>query len=121
MTKHYILAADDEPMNQIIFEELLDERFELECVDNGLECLESVHNRKPDLILMDVNMPEIDGIEACQRIKDSMEGARIPIIMVSALASKIEIEKGLEAGADAYISKPFREEELLKLIGQYLT
>ena len=121
MTQHYILAADDEPMNLMILAELLEEQYELVCVDNGLECLESVRNRQPDLILMDINMPEMDGIEACRQIKLLKETASLPIIMVSALASGSEIEAGLAAGADAYISKPFNEDELLQIIQQYLS
>lgn len=120
MTKHYILAADDEPMNQMILEELLEGDYELVCVDNGVECVESVKKRRPDLILMDINMPEMDGLEACRQIKVQTEMANLPIIMVSALASETEIEIGLAAGGDAYISKPFDEEKLFETIKQYL-
>lgn len=120
MTKAYILAADDEPMNLMILEELLEDNYEIACVDNGLKCLNSVQNRQPDLILMDINMPEMDGLEACKKIKSLDNCANLPIIMVSALASQIEIQVGLESGAEAYISKPFNEEELFTAIRAYI-
>jgi len=120
MTKPYILAADDEPMNQMILEELLDDKYELVCVENGVQCIESVKNRKPDLILMDVNMPEMGGIEACQKIKQLEGCGNLPIIMVSALASEFEIEQGMDAEADAYITKPFNDEQLLEAVQAYL-
>lgn len=120
MSKPYILAADDEPMNLMILEELLEDEYELVCVENGVECLESVRNHRPDLILMDINMPEMDGLEACRQIKAMTDVASFPIIMVSALASETEVETGLAAGADDYISKPFDEEELLRVIQTFL-
>ncbi len=119
MTKYYILAADDEPMNQIILEELLEDDYELVCVDDGIQCISSVRNRRPDLILMDVNMPNMDGIDACKQIKQLAGCSGIPIIMVSALASEAEIEQGV-ATADAYITKPFTGDDLITLVQRYL-
>lgn len=120
MTKPYILAADDEPMNQMILEELLEDGYELVCVDDGRQCVESVKKRRPDLVLMDVNMPEMDGLDACMKIKQLGGCADLPIIMVSALASETEIEHGMNAAADSYITKPFNDEELLSVIKMYL-
>jgi len=116
MSKVYILAADDEPMNRLILEELLDDDYELHCVENGAECVQSVKNRRPDLILLDINMPVMDGYQACKEIK-ALDGCfDIPIIMVSALASEKEIAKGLSCEAAAYVTKPFNEEELIKAV-----
>lgn len=120
MTKHYILAADDEPMNQMILEELLEDKYELVCVDDGTQCVESVKKRRPDLVLMDVNMPAMNGIEACREIKQLEGCADLPIIMVSALASDTEIEKGT-ADADSYITKPFNDDELLAELLRFLS
>lgn len=120
MTKPYILATDDEAINQMILEEILDNDYELHCVDNGLECLESVKTRRPDLILMDINMPVMDGIASCKEIKALDGYTELPIIMVSASASEVEIERGLSSGADAYITKPFVEVELITAIEYYL-
>lgn len=116
MTQFYILAADDEPMNRLILEELLEDDYELACVENGAECVQSVINRRPDLVLLDINMPVMDGYQACKEIKALGGCADLPIIMVSALASEKEIAKGLSCLADAYVTKPFNEEELIKAI-----
>lgn len=120
MDKPYILAVDDEELNLIILAELLSEKYELSCVKNGLNCLESVSERRPDLILMDVNMPTMNGIEACFRLKNQASTKTLPIIMLSALASDTESQSGLKAGANAYLSKPFKTDELLKIIKTHL-
>jgi len=120
MDKHYILAVDDEELNLVILEELLADKYELHCVTNGLHCLDSVSERQPDLILMDINMPAMSGLEVCSRLKKTIRHASIPIIMLSALASSTEINMGLNTGADAYISKPFKESLLLNTLHTYL-
>jgi len=121
MKKPYILAADDEPMNLMILKEmLLDEQYELVCVDDGAKCVESVKNRRPDLILMDVSMPVMDGLEACRRIKMFEACADLPIVLVSSLASDSEVDKGMDAAADYYITKPFNDDELLDVFSRYL-
>jgi CheY-like chemotaxis protein len=113
-SKALILCVDDEPVNLIIMEELLQDNYELITVDSGESCLQQVEIQKPDLILLDVNMPEIDGLETCARLKADVVTAEIPIIFVSALASQTELMAGYEAGGDDYITKPFSEEILQK-------
>jgi len=111
-----ILCVDDEPVNLMILEELLQDSYELTSASSGEGCLQQVELRKPDLILLDVNMPDIDGLETCARLKADPETAEIPIIFVSALASQEELMAGYEAGGDDYITKPFSEEILQKKI-----
>ncbi len=118
--KHTILVADDEPMNQLIMQELLEDEFDLLCVDNGIECVRSVQHRRPDMILMDVNMPEMNGLEATEKIKSLESCSDLPIILVSVLATKSDVATGLAAGADDYITKPFNDEELMKAIRVFL-
>jgi CheY-like chemotaxis protein len=113
-SKALILCVDDEPVNLTIMEELLQDNYELITVNSGEGCLQQVEIQKPDLILLDVNMPEIDGLETCARLKADAETAEIPIIFVSALASQAELMAGYEAGGDDYITKPFSEEILQK-------
>ena len=113
-SKALILCVDDEPVNLTIMEELLQDNYELITVNSGEGCLQQVEIQKPDLILLDVNMPEIDGLETCARLKADAETAEIPIIFVSALASQTELMAGYEAGGDDYITKPFSEEVLQK-------
>ncbi|MEW5011926.1 MAG: response regulator [Cycloclasticus sp.] len=120
MKKPYILAVDDEELNLLILEELLGDKYELGFVKNGRCCLESVNERLPDLILMDVNMPIMDGLEACSVLKNQQGTAHLPIVMLSALANEVESNDGLSTGASAYITKPFEEDLLLDTIQLYL-
>ena len=114
--KALILCVDDEPVNLTIMEELLQDSYELNTVNSGESCLQQVDLQKPDLILLDVNMTDMDGLETCARLKSVAETAEIPIIFVSALASQAELMAGYEAGGDNYITKPFSEEILQKKI-----
>lgn len=114
--KALILCVDDEPVNLVILEELLQENYELMTAKSGEGCLQQVAVQTPDLILLDVNMPDLDGLETCERLKSDPETAEIPIIFVSALASQDELMAGYEAGGDDYITKPFSEEILQKKI-----
>ncbi len=107
---------DDEPVNLTIMEELLQDSYELATAKSGEECLQQVAAQKPDLILLDVNMPDLDGLETCRRLKEDRETADLPIIFVSALASHAELMAGYEAGGDDYVTKPFSEDILVKKI-----
>lgn len=115
-SKALILCVDDEPVNLTIMEELLQDSYELVTVNSGASCLKQVGLQKPDLILLDVNMPDMDGLETCVRLRECVETADIPIIFVSALASQEELVAGYEAGGDDYITKPFSEEILQKKV-----
>ena len=114
--KALILCVDDEPVNLAILEELLLDNYDLLTAKSGEDCLQQVNLQKPDLILLDVNMPDLDGLETCARLKADPETAEIPIIFVSALASPAELMAGYEAGGDDYITKPFSEAILQKKI-----
>ena len=114
--KALIHCVDDEPVNLAIMQELLQDRYALTTADSAEACLRQVEARIPDLILLDVNMPDIDGLETCKRLKQDPETAEIPIIFVSALTSQEELMAGYEAGGDDYITKPFSEEILQKKI-----
>ncbi|MCK4742835.1 MAG: response regulator [Sulfuriflexus sp.] len=120
--KPYILSVDDEEMNQEIVMDLLEDDFHIKSVFTGKECIESLSEQRPDIILLDVNMPVMNGLETCKRIRDDAEFKDIPILFVSALASAKEIQHGLDIGADGYITKPFDDvklkEEIMSLIGE---
>ncbi|WP_169728052.1 hybrid sensor histidine kinase/response regulator [Pontibacter actiniarum] len=113
-----ILLAEDNEINQLlIYTVLSDWGVTLDTVFNGLEALQLFEQQEYDLILMDMQMPEMDGYEATRRIRE-MDGpkARTPIIALTAHATTGEIEKCLAAGADAYVSKPFEPEYLYDTI-----
>ena len=108
-----ILVVDDEPDNFDVIETLLSEQnYQLHYAANGKNAIASLDAFKPDLILMDVMMPEMDGIEVCRRIKANPEWQIVPIIMVTALNSKSDLANCLNAGADDFISKPINSVEM---------
>lgn len=110
--KNKILIVDDEPLNRALLRSILKEYDTSEAV-NGLEALEKAQQINPDLILMDIMMPEMDGIEATRKLKGNFSTQRIPIIIVSAIQeSDIRIE-ALQSGGNDFILKPIHPEELL--------
>lgn len=108
-----VLVVDDLEANGRLMERLLSrDGYRLRIAHDGQEALEAVAAEHPDLILMDVLMPKLDGFEACRRIKDDPATRLIPVVLVTALADTASRIKGLEVGADDFISKPFGEPEL---------
>jgi putative two-component system response regulator len=114
-----ILIVDDDPAGRHTLESILDEQgYHLEMAENGVQALEKARQFLPDVILLDVMMPEMDGFEVCQRIRNDPTLAEIPIIMLTALDDRKSLLDGLEAGADDYITKPYDRYELrARLIG----
>ena len=113
MAKFKILSVDDEPTNQLVIDEILEDDYEVKLVYSGEECLENVKEFSPDLILLDINMPGINGYETCERLKSDDKTRTIPVIILSALSTTEEKLKGYEVGASDYIPKPFDHDELL--------
>jgi CheY-like chemotaxis protein/two-component sensor histidine kinase len=108
-----IFVIDDEPDNFDVIETFLsDADYQLHYAASGQEALILLNTFSPDLILLDVMMPGLDGIEVCQQLKAKSQWQAIPIIMVTALTSKEDLSRCLEAGADDFISKPVNRFEL---------
>jgi CheY-like chemotaxis protein len=112
----FILCVDDDPINLAIYGELLNDKYDIETVSNGLDCLNMTEKRRPDLILLDVNMPEMNGLETCKKLKENQKTSDIPVIFVSALATDSELMEGYESGGNDYVTKPFNHEILTKKI-----
>ncbi|MEB3193121.1 MAG: hybrid sensor histidine kinase/response regulator [Snowella sp.] len=113
MTVPSIFVIDDEPDNFDVIETFLsDADYQLHYAASGQEALMLLNTFSPDLILLDVMMPGLDGIEVCQQLKAKSQWQAIPIIMVTALTSKEDLSRCLEAGADDFISKPVNRFEL---------
>ena len=110
-----ILAVDDLPDNLFLLEAILEEQdnYHLSCVDNGKAAIESVENSPPDLILLDLMMPDIDGCEVTRRIRQNPDLPYIPILLLTA-HDEASARKGLKAGADSFICKPFDISVLLQ-------
>lgn len=102
-----ILVVDDEPINFDVIEGLLmSEGYQLSYASNGLKALKRLDSEQPDLILLDVMMPEMNGIDVCRQVKSNPNFNHIPIVMVTALNSKEDMAHCLDAGADDFTSKP---------------
>ena len=109
-----IMVVDDTPANIQILYELLGAEFQVVFASSGEEALELVHRNPPDLILLDILMPEIDGYGVCRKLKEDPILAEIPVIFISALSEQADEILGLKLGAVDYISKPFNP-EIVKL------
>ena len=116
-----ILIVDDEPSNvEILCQELDEEGYELVTAGDGEQAMIKVNEHQPDLILLDVMMPKVDGFTVCRILKGSGRTVLIPIILLTSLRSHEDRVRGIEAGADDFISKPFEPDELLAKIRSLL-
>lgn len=119
--KPNILVVDDTPANLQVLSGMLKEKgYKARTVLNGKLALQAVLNDPPDLILLDINMPDMNGFEVCQRLKADPETAQIPIIFISALNEISDIVKGFGVGAVDYIAKPINEAEVLARVKTHL-
>lgn len=89
-------------------------------VENGEKALESAVNDQPHLILLDLMLPKVDGFEVCQKLKTQEETKHIPIVVLTAKTGEEDRQKALDAGADSYMTKPFRPEELWQEINKFI-
>lgn len=119
--KFKVLVVDDEiPIQRIVKFNLEKEGYEVFVADDGKKALESVKQNKPDIILLDVMMPELDGYEVCKILKKNAKTKNIPVIMLTARGQESDEKKGKSAGADDYITKPFSPKKLMELVKQKL-
>ena len=108
-----ILAVDDEPANLALLRKLLTRQgYDVVEASDGLSALRAIDEHQPDLVCLDVMMPKLDGIEVCQRLRLQPEHAGLPILLLTALDRTEDKARGLEAGANDFLSKPFDESEL---------
>lgn len=114
--KTKILVVDDDPMNLKFLKEILSDQYNVESALSGEEALEIIFEFMPEILLLDIMMPGIDGYEVCKRIRANKKLANMKILLVSAKAMLNEKLMGYEVGADDYITKPFEHEELLAKI-----
>lgn len=116
-----VLIVDDETNIVISLEFLIQQAgYELRVAHNGHEALDLVAAFEPDLILLDVMMPHINGFEVCRRVRENPAWRQPKIIMLTAKGREVEVTKGLALGADAYVTKPFSTKELLTQVRNIL-
>ena len=112
-----ILAVDDEKhILRLVQINLEKAGYEVVTGTNGREAVEKVRSEKPELVVMDVMMPEMDGFEALKQLKADPETANIPVIMLTAKAQDADVFHGWQSGADLYLTKPFNPMELLTFV-----
>lgn len=116
-----ILAVDDEKhILRLVQINLEKAGYEVTTASNGREAIDAVRNQRPDLVVMDVMMPEMDGLEALQILKNDDSTASIPVVMLTAKAQDADVFQGWQSGADLYLTKPFNPMELLTFVKRIL-
>ncbi|NNU15998.1 phosphate regulon transcriptional regulator PhoB [Parvularcula sp. ZS-1/3] len=111
-----LIVEDDESIRTLIEYNLKKEGFEIVCAKDGEEALLKVEESRPDLVLLDWMLPNVSGIEVCRRLRSRAETRGLPIIMLTARAEESDLIRGLDQGADDYLTKPFSMEELVARI-----
>jgi two-component system, OmpR family, alkaline phosphatase synthesis response regulator PhoP len=120
-----ILIADDEPflrtLMQQALEDLEDEGVELLIASNGEEALKTIQSEKPDLVFLDVMMPRKSGFDVCQAVRNSPDTRSTYIVLLTAKGQEVDRHRGLELGADLYMTKPFDPDVLIEKARQVLS
>ena len=109
-----LLVEDDERISEPLIRVLRGENFDVEHVASGRDAIAAVAAKRPDLVLLDLTLPDLDGLDVCRTIR--LDHADLPIIMLTARSEEVDVIVGLNAGADDYIAKPFRLAELVARI-----
>jgi DNA-binding response OmpR family regulator len=116
-----VLIVDDEPSIIVPLQFLMEQNgYETSVAFSGEEAIETVAASHPNLILLDIMLPIIDGFEVCQRVRENPEWNDIRIILLTAMGSEANIAKGLALGADAYITKPFANSEVIAKVKELI-
>ena len=116
-----ILIVDDEPSVIVSVQFLMEQNgYDVMLAFSGEEAMEIINEKKVDLILLDIMLPVIDGFEVCQRVRENPDWYKIKIILLTALDSDANVKKGLSLGADAYITKPFSNIEIVDKVKELL-
>ncbi len=121
MRKKILIVDDNSDLLELLRLGLKEAGFSVATAANGFEALEKAHALDPDLIVLDLVLPELDGFAVCESLKKSRETAAIPIIVLTGLSSEFTRYAGLEAGADEYVTKPVTATQLVSKIECWLT
>jgi DNA-binding response OmpR family regulator len=112
-----ILIVDDEPSIVIPIQFLMEQQgYSVIVAENGEDALDIIHKYEPDLVLLDIMLPGIDGYEVCEIVRLNPKYRKIKIIFLTAKGREVEIAKGMSLGADAYITKPFSNAEVVEKV-----
>lgn len=119
--KKILIVEDEESLLKLESILLTSKGYEVRGVTNGRAALEALKEERPDLVLLDIMLPEIDGFEVCRRIKQDAETSQIPVIMLTAKKSRDDMARGETVGADWYITKPFKSAMVIQTIQRFLS
>ena len=119
--KKKVLIVDDEPNVRRLSRKILSNTFDVVEAEDGKQAIEIAVTQQPDVILMDMMMPKMDGLTACHAIKKDPTTKSIPVIMVTAIGFELNIRLSQQMGATGYVTKPFSSQDLLDKIAQVLT
>jgi len=116
-----ILIADDEPNIIVPLQFLMEQNgYDVHVAVSGEQVMELIENRKPDLVLLDIMLPDMDGFEVCQIIRERPEYQHIKIIFITAMGRDVDVAKGIALGADAFITKPFSNSDVVEKVRNLL-
>jgi CheY-like chemotaxis protein len=117
-----ILLVDDSATSRLMYRMLISRKtpYEVACATDGTEALRVIERETPDLILMDVMMPSIDGLEVCRRIRQNERTRGVPVIFLTFRIDSTSVKLGFESGCNEYLKKPVEEGQLLQVLGTYL-
>jgi len=116
-----IVVADDDPDIMLLVSSVLSKNgFEIVRATNGADALELVRSRRPDLAVLDISMPTLDGLDVLRAVRSDPETADLPVILLSARAQEADVKNGYAAGASKYVKKPFSPRELVTAVRELL-
>jgi DNA-binding response OmpR family regulator len=124
MEKKLLIVDDESHIRMLIeqtLEDLEDEGVELLFAENGEEALHLIQKEEPNLVFLDVMMPKMNGMEVCQKVKKELNLSHVYIILLTAKGQEVDRQKGLEMGADRYMTKPFDPDEMLSIAEEILS
>ncbi|MCK4274797.1 MAG: response regulator [Dehalococcoidales bacterium] len=120
MEKKILVIEDDPAISRLVDYSLRHEGYTVLSASNGLEGIRKAHNEAPDLIILDVMLPGMDGFEICHRLRAETDTAQLPILMFSAKAQEVDKDTGLKVGADDYLPKPAAPVEIVSRVEKLL-
>lgn len=121
MSRKILIVDDEVYILHILDFSLGAEGYEVITAADGEEALEKARTEKPDLVVLDVMMPKVDGFEACRRLKNDPETRELPVILLTAKGREVDRKMGIEVGADDYMVKPFSPSKLIQKIESFLS
>ncbi len=120
VTLKHILVVDDNPANLLLTQQMLKQQYRVSCVESGSACLHFMEEDPADLILLDVSMPQMDGYQCCEKIRQHPDFSQVPIIFLTCKDNPSAQSKGYEVGGSEYITRPCEIQDVIKRIQHHL-